>query len=106
MRWHSRLVVCTLACIAAVAGVVLRGQTPPPQASGSGTLAIVGATLIDGQGGAPVRDAVVVVRDGKFVAAGPRATVTVPAGAEVIAAAGKYVIPGLIDGHVHYRTYL
>ena len=69
---------------------------PPPG------LAIVGAQLIDGTGGAPVADSVIVVRDGRIHAAGPRATTEVPLGAEVVDAAGKTVIPGLVDLHRHY----
>lgn len=77
----------------------LAARTTPAAA---GTLAITGATLIDGTGAAPVRDAVVVVRDGRIVAAGPRARVAVPAGARVLDARGKFVIPGLWDMHAHF----
>src|SRR6266850_63357 len=62
-------------------------------------VAIVGATLIDGRGGAPVSDAAVVVRGEKIVAVGQRAAVTIPAGAEVIDAKGLTLLPGLIDSH-------
>ncbi|WP_437740714.1 amidohydrolase family protein [Sorangium sp. So ce1504] len=63
--------------------------------------AIVGATLIDGRGGPPVRDAVVVVRGDRIVAAGARGATDVPAGAEVVPGAGLWVLPGLIDAHFH-----
>jgi imidazolonepropionase-like amidohydrolase len=69
-------------------------------------VAIVGATLIDGAGRAPVTDAVVIVRDGRFQAVGRRGDVTVPQDAEVIEANGKSVLPGLIDGHCHYRDWM
>ncbi len=58
-------------------------------------------TLIDGSGRAPVRDAVVVVIDGRIRAAGPAATVKVPAGAEAIDLHGKYMMPGIINLHGH-----
>lgn len=64
-------------------------------------VAVVGATLIDGRGGPPVADAVVVVRGERIVAAGPRASVRVPAGAEVYEARGMTLLPGLIDAHFH-----
>jgi hypothetical protein len=64
-------------------------------------IAIVGATLIDGRGGAPVPDSVVVVRGERIVAAGQRATVSIPAGAQVVDAKGLTLIPGLIDSHFH-----
>jgi imidazolonepropionase-like amidohydrolase len=63
--------------------------------------AIVGATLIDGNGGAPLKDAVVVIDGTKIVAVGSRGRVTVPAGAREINASGKYLIPGLMDANVH-----
>ena len=66
-----------------------------------GSLVITGGTLIDGTGGAPVRDAVIVIDNGHFVAAGRRADVTVPAGAREINAQGKFILPGLIDANVH-----
>jgi imidazolonepropionase-like amidohydrolase len=65
------------------------------------TVAIVGATLIDGRGGSPVVDSVVVVRGERIVAAGPRSSVRVPAGAEVFEARGLTLLPGLIDAHFH-----
>ncbi|WP_437886299.1 amidohydrolase family protein [Sorangium sp. So ce307] len=64
-------------------------------------VAIVGATLIDGRGGPPVRDAVVVVRGDRIVAAGARGATEVPAGAEIVRGAGLSVLPGLIDAHFH-----
>src|SRR5262245_32060304 len=74
-------------------------QTPAP------ILAIVGATVIDGNGGAPISDATPVVNGGKITALGPRASVQVPQGATVIDAKGKYVTPGLIDTNVHLSLY-
>ena len=73
----------------------LPGAPPPPRA-------IVGATLVDGTGGPPVPDAVVVIRDGKIECAGPRARCPVPAGVETIDAKGMWVLAGLVDAHVHY----
>jgi len=65
------------------------------------TTAIIGATLIDGRGGAPVTDAAVLVRGERIVAAGPRKSVLVPKDAEVIAGQGLTLLPGLIDAHFH-----
>lgn len=63
--------------------------------------AIRAGQLIDGRGGEPLQDAVVLVEGKIIVAAGPAATVKIPRGTEVIDAAGKTVMPGLIDTHVH-----
>jgi imidazolonepropionase-like amidohydrolase len=76
------------------------GREVPPVAVGS--YAIVGARLIDGTGAAAVESSVVVVRDGRIAAAGPRAAVAVPAGMRVIHAEGKTLLPGLWEMHVHY----
>ena len=68
-----------------------------------GTLVIEGATLIDGTGREPLRDAVIVVEGERIKALGPKGQVTAPPGARVIRADGKYVTPGLIDFHVRWK---
>ncbi|MFI9817681.1 amidohydrolase family protein [Saccharothrix variisporea] len=65
----------------------------------AGVLALTGVTVIDATGDPPERDATVVVRGDRIVAAGH--DVPVPASAEVLALEGKFVIPGLWDAHVH-----
>jgi imidazolonepropionase-like amidohydrolase len=78
--------------------------TSAPAAQSTVT-AITGATVIDGTGGAPLADAVVVVENGRIRAVGAKASVPVPAGAAVIDAAGRYVVPGFIDTNVHLSLY-
>jgi imidazolonepropionase-like amidohydrolase len=70
------------------------------------SIAVVGATLIDGTGRAAVTDSVIVISDGRFQAVGRLGEVSIPQGAEVIDAKGKTVLPGLIDGHCHYRDWM
>jgi imidazolonepropionase-like amidohydrolase len=67
-----------------------------------GAFAIVGARLIDGTGSPAVENSVVMVRDGRIVAAGKAGTVTVPAGVRVIHAEGQSLLPGLWEMHSHY----
>src|SRR6185312_1970301 len=67
--------------------------------------AIVGATLVDGRGGPPVADAVVVLSGSRIVSAGPRRSVAVPAGATEIDARGRWLVPGFIDTNVHLSLY-
>jgi imidazolonepropionase-like amidohydrolase len=50
-------------------------------------------------------DHTVVVRDGRIINIGPRASVTVPTDAIQIAGAGKYLMPGLADMHVHLEHF-
>jgi len=71
------------------------GVPPPPRA-------LVGATLVDGTGSAPVPDAVVILRDGKIDCAGPRSGCTVPEGIDTVDLRGRWITPGLIDAHVHF----
>ena len=77
----------------------------PPQSriapAPSPTLAIVRANLWDGTGRAVVPNAVTLVRGGRIVCAGAAGECPVPRGARVIDAQGQWLIPGLIDSHVH-----
>jgi imidazolonepropionase-like amidohydrolase len=79
----------------------LESITQRTPALNSGTYAMVGATIIDGTGGPAIRDGVIVVRDGRIAAVGPRASVTIPAGAPAVPVDGKTIIPGLWDMHTH-----
>ena len=60
------------------------------------TVAITGGTVALGDGSEPIRGGTVVIRNGRIVAAG--AGVAVPAGAQVVDAAGKWVTPGIVAG--------
>lgn len=68
-------------------------------------IAIVGGTLIDGNGGTPVPNATVLVQDGRITAVGTAGSVAVPRGARVIDAAGKFITPGFVDANVHVSIY-
>jgi imidazolonepropionase-like amidohydrolase len=57
--------------------------------------------LIDGLGGDPITDAIVLVDGERIIRVGPAGSVEIPAGADITDAAGKTVMPGLIDTHVH-----
>ena len=63
--------------------------------------AIVGATVIDGNGGPPLPDATIVIQGKRIAEIGPQASVRVPPNARVLDGTGKYVTPGLIDTNVH-----
>jgi imidazolonepropionase-like amidohydrolase len=72
------------------------------RAFGAPPIAITGGTLIDGNGGQPVANATVLIRDDRIVAVGPAGSVEIPADAKRYDAAGKYVLPGFIDMHMHF----
>ena len=64
-------------------------------------IALVGGRLIDGYGGPPVDNAVIVIEGNTIRAAGPQSTIAVPANAKVIDTDGMTMMPGLMDMHVH-----
>ena len=66
--------------------------------------AIIGAVLIDGTGGPPRSDSVVIVAGSRIRAVGNRTNMPIPAGVEKIDGMGKFLVPGLIDLHVHLGT--
>lgn len=69
----------------------------------STAVAYTGAGLIVGDGTGPIADSVIVVDGGRITAAGPASSVEVPAGAERVELSGRFVIPALVDTHVHFR---
>ncbi len=64
-------------------------------------VALVGATVIDGTGAPPMPNATILVEGDSIVAIGPRARVQVPADAKVIDLAGRWILPGFVDLHMH-----
>jgi len=66
---------------------------------GKGMIALEGATLIDGSGGAPKPDALILIKDGTIKAVARVNEIKVPRGAERINLLGKTIIPGLIDAN-------
>jgi len=63
--------------------------------------ALVGGRLIDGWGGAPVNNAVILIEGERIKAVGTAGTLAIPADAEVIDTRGMSLLPGLWDMHVH-----
>ncbi|MDE2793686.1 MAG: amidohydrolase family protein [Gemmatimonadota bacterium] len=83
----------------------LAGQPPAADRTEATPLAIVGATIIDGNGGPPLADGTLLIEGNRITAVGPRASVEVPDGFHVIDGAGRYVTPGFIDTNVHLSLY-
>jgi imidazolonepropionase-like amidohydrolase len=90
MRLAGGLVLAGLALVSGIGQAVGR------------PVAFVGATVIDGTGRPPVPDAVLLVEGGRIVALGPRGEVGMPEDAARIEVGGRWIIPGLIDAHVHF----
>ena len=71
-------------------------------------LLIQGGTLIDGTGKAPIPNVRILIEGNKISQILTDATValSLPPDTQVVNAQGKFIIPGLIDSHVHYREYM
>ena len=87
--------------------IALLGVSTAPWATTAAekTTAIVGATVLhpELEGAAVVApDSTIVIKDNRIIAVGPAGHTRVPRGATVIDGHGKWVIPGLIDSHVHF----
>ena len=93
--------------LAAALSVSVRSAAQPPSPPSSLALepslttALVGGTLIDGTGAAPIRNAAVVIQGERVVAAGPRDAVIVPDAARAIDVEDGTILPGFINAHVH-----
>ncbi len=108
----------TSACVGIViAATVILAAAIPAQAGQENvvssevearTLLIRGGTLIDGTGRAAVQNANIFI-DGDRISriwTGDPTSQDIPTDTEVIDARGKFIVPGLIDSHVHYRGYM
>ena len=82
--------------------IAVTGAIDAPPGTTAPARALVGGTLIDGRGGAPIANANVILREGKIDCAGTAAQCPVPEGIDVTNASGMWITPGLIDAHVHF----
>ncbi len=88
--------------LAPLLGLLLHALLAIPSfAQPSAVTALVGGTLIDGSGGPPLRNSVVLVEGERIRAVGTVATLPVPPGATIVSTEGMSVLPGLWDMHVH-----
>lgn len=91
--------------IAVAASLVLFVPAGTGAQEAGSRLAIVGATIIDGNGGPPLADGTLLIEGDRIGAVGPSGSVAVPEGVLVIEGKGKYVTPGFIDSNVHLSLY-
>ncbi len=92
--------VCAALMLPLVLALAAAADSPPA----SGAVAFRGAR-IHTAAGRPIDDGVLLIDKGKVVAVGSADAVTIPKGAIVIDAAGKTIIPGLVDTHSHIGIY-
>jgi len=100
MHKAQAFIVAALAgALALVAGAA---ATAPVAESFPASIALVGATVVDGTGAPPRTDAVVVLSHGRIACVGPKETCSFPDPTIEIDLHGKWVTPGLVDAHVHF----
>ena len=91
-------VVATASLLATIAATNPLRSTRAQQ---SAVTALVGGTLIDGNGATPLANSVVLVANGHITAVGRAGTLAVPVGATVISTVGMTLLPGLFESHAH-----
>ena len=96
--WEGTTLKITYVVIALLAGVVPSAAAQDPSPGG---LALIGANVIDVHTGAIQPETTVLTRGNQIATVGPSATTAIPDDVRVVDARGKYLIPGLIDTHVH-----
>ena len=115
--WQAGKSVKTIASIEPVAAIVSRFATAARAAAAAvllllssalgaqpqPTLALSGGRVLDGYGGLPIENGVVLIAGERIVAVGRESDVRIPAGTRVIDTNGMTVLPGLIDMHVHLQ---
>ncbi len=81
--------------------VVAPAPEPTDTGEGSDITALVGGRILDGFGGPPLEQGVLIIEGGRITAVGPAAETDIPPDAARISTEGMTVMPGLIDMHVH-----
>jgi imidazolonepropionase-like amidohydrolase len=85
----------------AVAAGCDRAADPPSSSGAENLVVLTGARLLDGTGGAPLENAVLVIRGDRLESVGAAGAIAIPAGAEVIELTGKTIMPPLVNLHIH-----
>lgn len=101
------IAILCVALLGSVSAVQGQSQTRPetrpatrPASRPVGPVAFTNATILPASGAA-IEGGTLLIEDGKIIAVGPAGEVEVPAGAQVIDAQGKTIMPGLVDTHSH-----
>ncbi|CAG0931829.1 hypothetical protein TFLX_02302 [Thermoflexales bacterium] len=74
---------------------------PFPAVTPIPALALINGTLIDGTGADPIKDVVLIIQGERIVAVGPRSSIEIPEGAQIIDMQGTTILPGFFNAHVH-----
>ena len=93
---RTRLVVVV------ISAVFIASQALAQQADSTARIAIRAGKLIDGRGGPPITNAVILIQGDRITAVG--SGLTIPANARVIDLSKSTVLPGFIDSHTHVTS--
>lgn len=104
-RWCAIRFEKCMSIHGALAGLFLIASIAPLSNPRQKVTIITGATIIDCAGGRPLVNGVVVIEGKTIKTVARQSEVRLPRDAHVIDAAGKFVMPGLIDMHVHFREW-
>ena len=97
----ARRVLAAVSILAACVVTAVAQQRSAGRSAPNGPLALIGGTLIDGTGRAPIRDSVVLIRGQRIEKVGTADSLPVPGGYLRVSTEGLTVLPGLWDLHVH-----
>jgi len=103
MRVPYETLLPTFISKAATYSMALFEKAMPKTGSGSKVIAITGGTVIDVVNGTTIPNSVVLIENGIIKTVGKVGAIKIPAGAKIIDAKGKTVIPGLWDMHAHFE---
>jgi imidazolonepropionase-like amidohydrolase len=98
--WLS-FIAMTLLCVCTFAQQTIKEVNAGEIAKGNSVIAIIGARIIDGNGGNPIENGCVIVVNNKIAEVGPGNKIKIPGGAAIVNAEGMSLLPGLIDSHFH-----
>ena len=98
------VLIAALLCEATAFAAGQKEVNPPAEPEPRSKFAIVGGRLIDGNGGKPIEDCVIIVEGNHITQVGVREDIEIPKSVKTIDASGKSVLPGLIDSHFHSRN--
>jgi imidazolonepropionase-like amidohydrolase len=90
------IVAAVAAAWSAIAGISAAAEPPAPVVT-----ALVGGTVVTVDGGPAIKNATVLITGERISQIGPADSTAIPAGAKIIAMTGRWLMPGLMNMHVH-----
>lgn len=85
-----------------ILAIILFGNCSDKVVTNSDIIVLKGATIIDGTGNPPIENGFLTIQGNQILQIGKIGELDLPKGAEIKNVAGKWIIPGLIDQHIHF----